>query len=417
MKKILFIVATVLFAWSAMAQDASEQFVPIDSCLNRASRAIEQGNYAVAEREARESMRLFVALPDSVRTQLDAWNGGDYLVGQYYNLACVQSLQKKRRAALESLKICVDRGYIEQAYDNYAWMLEDPDLDNIRSGKEYAAIVAKAREQGDFMWILRQSGGYDSLAGGYNLQKKAYDSLPAFRYATPNDRDLVRVRQYFNLDSIAGSGDELSKIRNLMHWAHNVVRHDGGSDNPESKNAIDLVELCRKEGRGINCRMMAQMLNECYLAMGFKSRFVTCMPRKMINDCHVINTVYSTTLDRWVWVDPTFNAYVLDENGVMLGIGEVRERMRDGRPYFLNKDANWNNEQPQTQAEYLDIYMAKNLYYVVCPARSEFNTETWYEGKQSIPNVALMPLEYACNQQYHFTTTNDDWFWASPYAE
>ena len=69
-----------------------------------------------------------------------------------------------------------------------------------------------------------------------------------------------------------------------MHWVHNAVRHDGSSRNPTSRNAIDLIEVCRKENRGINCRMMAQVLNECYLAMGFKSRFVTCMPRKMVND-------------------------------------------------------------------------------------------------------------------------------------
>ena len=53
---------------------------------------------------------------------------------------------------------------------------------------------------------------------------------------------MVRV-QIFNLDS-AGSGDELSKIRNLMHWVHNAVRHDGSSSNPTSRNAIDLIEVC-----------------------------------------------------------------------------------------------------------------------------------------------------------------------------
>ena len=143
----------------------------------------------------------------------------------------------------------------------------------------------------------------------------------------------------------------------------------------------------------------------------------SCMPRKMVNDCHVINVVYSATLDKWVWVDPTFDAYVVDENGVMLSIQEVRERMRDGRPYFLNEDANWNNESPQTQKHYLDTYMAKNLYYLVCSDRSEFDTETWCEGKHPIYYVALIPEGYDCDREYHFMTTNDKWFWASPYAE
>lgn len=59
------------------------------------------------------------------------------------------------------------------------------------------------------------------------------------------------------------------------------------------------MELCRREGRGINCRMMAQLLNECYLAMGFRSRFVTCMPRVMVYDCHVINAVCAESLSKW----------------------------------------------------------------------------------------------------------------------
>lgn len=402
MKKLLLSVVAAFCITASPAQSYEVLLAPVDSCSVRADRAMEAKRYAEAEREYRKMFRLCDRLPDSIQTRLN-------LAYVYYDMACAQSRLNKRKAAVATLATCVEQGYIEQGYGNYSWMIEDPDLDNIRSEKGYAETVEKAREQGDFMWILRQAGPYDSSA--------PTDSLPRFRYADPNDRDLVRVREYFNLDSIAGSGDELSKIRNLMHWVHNAVRHDGSSRNPTSRNAIDLIEVCRKENRGINCRMMAQVLNECYLAMGFKSRFVTCMPRKMVNDCHVINVVYSATLDKWVWVDPTFDAYVVDENGVMLSIQEVRERMRDGRPYFLNEDANWNNESPQTQKHYLDTYMAKNLYYLVCSDRSEFDTETWYEGKHPVYYVALVPEGYDCDQEYHFMTTNDEWFWASPYAE
>lgn len=402
MKKLLLSVVAAFCITASPAQSFEELLAPVDSCSVRGDRAMEAKRYAEAEREYRKMFRLCDRLPDSIQTRLN-------LAYVYYDMACAQSRLNKRKAAVATLATCVEQGYIEQGYGNYSWMIEDPDLDNIRSEKGYAEIVEKAREQGDFMWILRQAGPYDSSA--------PTDSLPRFRYADPNDRDLVRVREYFNLDSIAGSGDELSKIRNLMHWVHNAVRHDGSSRNPTSRNAIDLIEVCRKENRGINCRMMAQVLNECYLAMGFKSRFVTCMPRKMVNDCHVINVVYSATLDKWVWVDPTFDAYVVDENGVMLSIQEVRERMRDGRPYFLNEDANWNNESPQTQKHYLDTYMAKNLYYLVCSDRSEFDTETWCEGKHPIYYVALIPEGYDCDREYHFMTTNDEWFWASPYAE
>ena len=190
--------------------------------------------------------------------------------------------------------------------------------------------------------------------------------------------------------------------------------------NPEERNTIAMVELCKKENRGVNCRMMAQMLNECYLAMGFKSRFITCMPKVMINDCHVINAVYSNTLDKWLWMDPTFNAYVTDEKGNLLGIGEVRERLRNNQPVVLNEDANWNNKNKQTKEYYLDYYMAKNLYYVTCPLQSEYNAETNYPGKKWPMYISLVPEGYSSNGKPGATaydSHNDSYFWQSPYQE
>lgn len=405
--RLVLLLLFALFGIRASAQDYSELLKPLDALHEKSRQAQEAGRYAEMLRCCDQEIRFFNALPDSVRRDLDAWNGGDWLAGRYYNRACVQSLAGRRRAAIASLEEAYERGYFEQSFDAYDWMLRDSDLDPIRAEKGYEALRLKAARQADFIGMLRAAQPYDAA--------ESCDSLPAFRYAAPDDRNLVRLRQMFNLDSIAGAGDEISKIRNLCHWVHNTVRHDGGSSNPAERNAIAMIELCRREGRGVNCRMLAQILNECYLAMGFKSRFVTCMPRKMVNDCHVINAVYANTLGKWVWIDPSFEAWVTDSEGTMLSIAEVRECLREGKPCFLNKEANWNNEQPQTQEYYLEIYMAKNLYYAVCPDRSEFDTETWREGKRWPRYVALVPPGY--ESDVDFSTSNDAWFWRSPHAD
>jgi hypothetical protein len=73
------------------------------------------------------------------------------------------------------------------------------------------------------------------------------------------------------------------------------------SRNPAVKNAMSMIAVCKRDNRGLNCRGLATVLNECYLAMGFKSRFVTCLPKDSLNidpDCHVINAVYSNTLKK-----------------------------------------------------------------------------------------------------------------------
>lgn len=256
--------------------------------------------------------------------------------------------------------------------------------------------------------------------------------VPVFTYQSMTDSNLVRIRQKFKLDSVAGSGNEISKILNVLHWVHNSVRHDGNSSNPTHKNASDLMTVCRVENRGINCRMMATILNECYLSLGFKSRHVTCMPKELkFDDCHVINMVYSNDLEKWVWVDPTFDAYVMNEKGELLGLSEVRERLIAHKPLILNPDANWNREVSQTKEQYLHFYMAKNLYRLQCPVSSEYDYETIEEGKSQL-YLELVPQDSSEQQvtqstnkdtdfgtsgksrNKYYTTSNPQLFWAKP---
>lgn len=229
-----------------------------------------------------------------------------------------------------------------------------------------------------------------------NAEKYNYSDnrfIPKFEYQLTDNPNLIKIRKDLKLDSIAGTGNEISKILNLLHWVHNIIRHDGNSNNPTLKNAIDLIKVCKTENRGVNCRMMATILNECYLSIGIKSRYVTCMPKETeFDDCHVINMVYSNDLKKWVWIDPTFDAYVMNEKGELLGLSEVRERLINGKTLILNPDANWNRKNSQTKEEYLETYMAKNLYRLKTPLVSQYDSETWKPGKE-ITYIELLPLD------------------------
>ena len=260
----------------------------------------------------------------------------------------------------------------------------------------------------------------------YNLSDNRF--IPKFEYQSMDNPNLIRVRNDLKLDSIAGNGNEVSKILNLLHWVHNIIRHDGSSNNPTLKNAIDLIKVCKTENRGVNCRMMATILNECYLSMGIKSRYITCMPKETeFDDCHVINMVYSNDLKKWIWIDPTFDAYVMNEKGELLGLGEVRERLINGKTLILNPDANWNKKNSKTKEYYLETYMAKNLYRLETPLVSEYDTETWKSGKE-ITYVELLPLDgieqtpqkkeetnFKTGVKFiHYKTNNPNLFWIEP---
>jgi hypothetical protein len=296
--------------------------------------------------------------------------------------------------------------------------VESYDFVILLNDKDSAYTQIKYRYEISYLEKLQKGEKYDYFDTRF---------VPKFEYQSMDDPNLVRIRQELKLDSIAGQGNEISKILNLMHWVHYVVRHDGNSNNPESMNAIDLINVCKVENRGVNCRMMATILNECYLALGIKSRFVTCMPREIdFNDCHVINMVYSNDLEKWIWIDPSFDAYVMNEKGELLGIEEVRERLINNQPLILNPDANWNREMSYTKEYYLENYMTKNLYRFESHIVSEYNSETYADDKP-ITFVELLPLDgleqtpqkrewtnSAGVPGYYYKTNNPNLFWTKP---
>jgi hypothetical protein len=331
----------------------------------------------------------------------------------YYNLSCIYAISNDKKSALANLKKAIDAGY-----NDYRHVQLDTDLDNIRNEKEFLELNKKLKQTGDYLSILK-------MAGKYNLSDNR--PIPKFSYQASDNPNLVALRKGFNLDSIAGQGSDLLQILNLMHWIHDLVPHDGMNGNPEVKNALSMLEVCKKDKRGLNCRGLALVLNECYLSMGIKSRIVTCYPKdslKIDQDCHVINSVYSESLKKWLWIDPTFDAYVMNEKGEMLSIEEVRERLISDKTLILNPDANWNNQSAQKKEEYLESYMAKNLYILECPASSEYNMETSSEGK-TYNYIRLLPLDYFEQEPQkveekgeksnsiwiHYKTNNPNLFW------
>ncbi|MBO7653206.1 MAG: transglutaminase domain-containing protein [Bacteroidales bacterium] len=323
----------------------------------------------------------------------------DLVANVYYNLACCYALTTQKKLALETLEKSIRLGY-----KDYGNMLNDKDFENIRKDKKFKSLLEEIKQY-DRLTILQNSSAYI---------KDDNDSLPQFVYQDSSDYSLVNVRKFFNLDSVAGDGDEISKILNILHFAHNAIRHDGGNFALCEFDAIDLYNYHKSTGEGVNCRHLAIALNEMYLSMGIPSRYVTCMPyNSRDQDCHVINSVWSSQYQKWIWIDPTFEAYVKDENGNYLSIQEVRERLIEGRPVFLNEDANWNNENKQTKEYYLDSYMAKNLYWFDCVTNYCFNPESRYRYVEN-KHVFLTPSTYEKSSDWAVITHDDNYFWQTP---
>ncbi|MCZ4695107.1 transglutaminase domain-containing protein [Ancylomarina euxinus] len=323
-----------------------------------------------------------------------------------YNLTCAYSLIDNKEKALEFLELNYQHGN-----KNYYHILKDSDLDNIRDEAKFKELLKLFRLVGDHKLFLQTSS-----------YSKVKMTPPKFTYQ--NADELSDLRLKYKLDSVAGEGDEFSKIVKLMSWVNHTVRHDGNSNYSGKKSAEALISICEKEKRGVNCRMMSTILNEVYLAMGFKSRFVTCMPKgERFSDCHVINVVYSNQYNKWLWMDASFEAYVMDENNTPLSIQEVRDNLIHKRTMKVYKKLHWNDQAYYGgEQRYLYEYMTKNLYRFSTPLDSRSSYESSELRKTY---VELYPSEYkpddrALNQKvewksrdmYFLTDANN--FWVNP---
>lgn len=301
---------------------------------------------------------------------------------------------------------------------------------NIKPNKYYDFNILLNEIDTAFTRIIYNPTYLEILKGAkkYNLNDSR--KIPEFSYQSKENENLKSLNKEYNLDSIAGQGNEVSQIINLLHWVHYLIPHDGNSDNPQMKNAMSLINECKILKRGLNCRGLATVLNESYLSLGFKSRIITCIPKdslKIDNDVHVINMVFAKSLKKWLWIDPTNNAYVMDENAELLSIEEVREKLINDKPLFINPDANWNRKESTNKEWYLYNYMAKNLYMLECPVKSEFDLETNKKDKD-IRSIRLIPLDYfeqlPDNSEYldknlnvrfiKYKTNNPALFWKTP---
>lgn len=407
MKKIMLTLAFVIITVVGYSQ--SPDYTAFTEKLQRNNdtlRAyVKQKDYASALYQINKVMALVEKnLVDSTLSTQEQSDKKSLLASCHYNKACYQALLKQKKPALASLKTAIDYGFEE-----YRTMLNDSDLQSLRKDKAFQTQLARIRPF-DKLTILQSSANYC---------QENRDSLPQFTYQSKEHHALQQVRTYFKLDSVAGQGDELSRVLNIMRHVHNLIRHDGSNYALCEFDAIDIYNYHKATGQGVNCRHLAIALCEMYLAMGIPARYITCMPKDELAtdpDCHVITTAYISSLNKWIWLDPTFNAYVQDEAGNFLSIAEVRHRLKHNLPLVLNDDANWNNESSQTKEGYLETYMAKNLYWFQAIVDSQFNPESQYRA-MGHKYVALIPqgfTNHVIKASTDVITCDEAYFWQSP---
>lgn len=233
-----------------------------------------------------------------------------------------------------------------------------------------------------------------------------------FSYDFANPK-LNILREKYDLEKIAGNGNEIDKIINLMKWVHRTVGWDGMNGIKTESNSLSIINETVTNSLKVNCRGIGIVLSEVYLAMGFKSKFVVCLPKSVQDDdCHIVTIVYSETKRKWLMMDACLQSYATDEEGNILSIREIRD-------YFINHstvnfpDAINANGISGDYSWYRGYYLRKNFYRFEFHRISGFGLEDNYLRDL----VQLVPAGYDKTgvrnnkNENKIVTSNPDYFW------
>lgn len=231
--------------------------------------------------------------------------------------------------------------------------------------------------------LLREKGRFGATAA---------TAPPPFRYSRPDEKPLREMCRRYGLTAVAGTGRDFDRAVRLLHWVHATVRHDGEHPNPAPLNSLDLLGAAARTGATCNCRGLATILNDACLAVGLRSRHLTCLPYdRSDTDCHVVNMVWLEDEARWVYLDPTNDGWFMDAAGRALAPDEIRAALVRGDSLRVPEDLNWNG-QPVTREHYIN-YMTKNMFRFSCPLESRYGYEE-DRGPGGGAQVALDPTDY-----------------------
>jgi hypothetical protein len=223
------------------------------------------------------------------------------------------------------------------------------------------------------------------------------------------DAESEELRQLFPLDSIAGPGSDLSRMRRLLVWVHHRFRWDGNKENPRCATVGRMMDSCMTAGLTLNCGGLAASYAAACRSVGIPARQIVCLPfDRADHDCHSVTIVYSDSLRRWVYMDPTFNAWWTDRAGNLLGLEQSRVLLAAGDTVLVNPGADLNGS-PRDPLAHL-AYMSKNL----------FCFKTWLADRTPIylnpagyDSIAAAPGPRELDAGSR-TTDNPAVFWAGP---
>lgn len=203
---------------------------------------------------------------------------------------------------------------------------------------------------------------YEVYAGILKMNETFRASAAARPITYETDADYSRLTAAYPLLKIAGGDTDYSKMKNLLSWEASHISHKGDYDGHVKNTAMDLFAYALDTENGINCRSLSMALAECLLAAGIQARVIYMFPFSPYDcDNHVVCEAWAGELGKWIMLDPTYNAILLNVQKEPLNIMEIRKMLADRKKLYFSAGLNYNGS-PVDEKEVIEYY-AKNMFW------------------------------------------------------
>ncbi|MDR0532225.1 MAG: transglutaminase-like domain-containing protein [Oscillospiraceae bacterium] len=233
----------------------------------------------------------------------------------------------------------------------------------------------------------------------------ARDVVFTYEFDAP---ELRALDETYGLRDISGAGDVQTRALRLLHWLCAHTHHDNPKRLPENVRlqAMDLLGWAfGSKKNGLNCKHLSIVLSECLLAVGIQARVLYCYPKVYKNDNHVVVEVWLSEEERWIMLDPSWEIFLSDEAGKILGVREIRELLASGQEPRLNPEA-------QKDGAWYLWYLAKDMFYFDRARETRYGVHDFGGGEPGgTIFISLCPAGYDLNPDEGPVYAAYDSFW------
>lgn len=194
-------------------------------------------------------------------------------------------------------------------------------------------------------WILDNRDNYEFILKYYSGYSKSVQWQRSFLCSTVSEcKGLQTLKAEYNLERLIQKRSDIEICFRAMEWTFEQLLSKTHSEYDGPLNAMDILNYCKSSHNTVNCLCHATVLTEVLLALGFRARKISCMPIDVVPfDNHVVTTVYVSSLEKWIMLDPSMCCYIIDKEKNILSIPEIRKHLISGSEIEICTHSRFHN--------------------------------------------------------------------------